>query len=126
MVGYDYFKTSGDWKFEPVSGVVPEDDDEIERINNRSEQHSGLLKVARDLGERTRIELVDSLFHSSEGRPGLDLAAGGEKRGQRERAHLRRTRNVAQLRLDGVEWSRADGTSLSTTASNAAIFAIRT
>jgi outer membrane cobalamin receptor len=108
MVGYDYFKTSGDWKFEPVSGVVPEDDDEIERINNRSEQHSGLLKVARDLGERTRIELVDSLFHSSEGRPGLDLAAGGEKRGQRERAHLRRTRNVAQLRLDGVEWSRAD------------------
>jgi len=108
MLGYDYFKTSGDWKFEPISGLVPDEDDEIERINNRSEQHSGLLKLARDLDEHTRIELIDDLFYSSQGSPGLDLAAGGEQRGQRERAHLRRTRNVAQLRLEGVEWSAAD------------------
>jgi iron complex outermembrane receptor protein len=103
LLGYDFFETAGDWEFEPVSGVNPSDPDGVERINNRSEQHAGLLKLARDVGERTRVELSDSFFHGSEGRPGLDLASGGALRGQREQAHQRRTRNAAQLRLRGVE-----------------------
>jgi outer membrane receptor protein involved in Fe transport len=103
LLGYDFFKTSGDWEFEPVRGLDPtDDDDEIERINNRNEQHAGLLKLARDLGGSARVELSDSLFHGSRGRPGLDLASGGQRRGQRERAHERRTRNLAQLRAFGV------------------------
>jgi len=108
LLGYDFFKTSGDWDFQPVSGVNPSDPGTVERINNRSEQHSGLLKLSRDLSERVRLELSDSLFYGSEGRPGLDLDSGGPLRGQREHAHQRRTRNAAQLRLHGVEATSLD------------------
>ena len=86
LLGYDGFKTSGDWEFQPVSGDLPEDTGSVERINNRSEHHSGLLKLGRDFGEHVRIELSDSLFHGSEGRPGLDQPTGGANRGQRRRA----------------------------------------
>lgn len=106
LLGYDFFKTSGDWDFEPVAGGG--DSGTVERINNRVEQHSGLLKLARDLGEHARVELSDSLFYGSEGRPGLDSARGGERHGQSEDAHQRRTRNVAQLRLLGVEATPID------------------
>lgn len=104
LLGYDGFATSGDWQFEPVREAgIPEDTASVERVNNDSERHSGIVKLARDLGEHARVEIQDSLFQGSEGRPGLDLAAGGALRGQRLRAHQRRTRNAAQLRLLGSD-----------------------
>lgn len=98
LAGYDYFKTSGDWKFEPIETFLPDDNDSIERINNRSERHGGLLKLAADVGDHGRLELTDQLFHASEGAPGLDQASGGALRGQSPTGHRRRTRNVVQLR----------------------------
>lgn len=108
LLGYDYFGTAGDWDFEPVSGVNPSDPGEVQRINNRNEQHSGLLKLARDVSEDVRLELSDSFFHGSQGRPGLDLDSGGPLRGQRAYAHQRRLRNAAQLRLRGVDATPLD------------------
>jgi outer membrane cobalamin receptor len=101
LVGYDYFKTSGDWEFDTIRSSVPDDTRSADRINNRSEHQSGLLKLARDFGDGIRAELSDQIFYSSEGRPGLDQPEGGVDRGQSEVGHSRRTRNVAQLRIQG-------------------------
>jgi outer membrane cobalamin receptor len=98
LLGYDYFKTSGDWEFEPIRTGLPDDNDSVERINNRSERHGGLLKLAADVDDTTRLELSDQIFYGDEGQPGLDRASGGELRGQSPFGHRRRTRNVAQLR----------------------------
>lgn len=104
VAGYDVFKTSGDWKFQPTDRVVggvpfPEDDTvSIERINNRTENHAGLLGLARDLGDHVRIELRDQLFHGEAGQPGPDDTRG-LLRGQSATAVRRRTRNVAQAKL---------------------------
>jgi outer membrane cobalamin receptor len=107
LVGYDVFKTSGDWEFETLSGPIPDDTDSADRINNRSEHHAALVKLARDVGAATRIELSDQLFHASDGRPGPDQASGGALRGQSAVGHQRRTRNVAQLHVQAVGVSRA-------------------
>jgi outer membrane receptor protein involved in Fe transport len=101
LLGYAGFKTSGDWEYQPLSNTGP-DAGSIDRINNRSEHHSGLLRLARDLGDRYRVEFSDQLFHGDDGRPGPSLENGGERKGQSPVGHQRRTRNVAQLRLLGA------------------------
>jgi outer membrane receptor protein involved in Fe transport len=106
-LGYDVFKTSGDWEFETLRGPVPDDTDSADRINNRSEHHAALLKLARDLGAGARVEVSDQLFHGSDGRPGPDQASGGALRGQSAVGHQRRTRNVAQLHLQAADLTRA-------------------
>jgi iron complex outermembrane receptor protein len=107
VVGYDVFKTSGDWDFETLRGPIPDDTDSAERINNRSEHHAALVKLARDLGDSARVEVSDQLFHGSDGRPGPDRASGGALRGQSPVGHQRRTRNVAQLHLQAADVSPA-------------------
>lgn len=112
-LGYDFFRTQGDWTYEPFDVVIdgvpapPDDTREIERVNNRNESHAGLVKLGRDLGEHLRLELSDQLFYGEGGRPGLDLPEGGALRGQSFTAQSRRTRNVADVSLRAFEWAPA-------------------
>lgn len=104
VLGYQGFRTDGDWKFRPpdreLSGVlVPSSRGTVERVNNRSKRHSVLGRVGFDWGERARISIGDQFFTSSSGEPGLD-SFGGAHLGQSLTAHRWRTRNVADVRLE--------------------------
>jgi vitamin B12 transporter len=104
-LGYEFFHTKGDWRFAPLDVVIdgvsvpPTDPGPIERVNNRNKNHSGLLKLGRDVGDHLRIELSDQLFRGDAGRPGLDQDEGGALHGQSLSAHAWRTRNVADVSL---------------------------
>lgn len=102
-LGYSGFASDGDWDFQAArreaDGVrLPSPSGSFERINNESQNHSALLRIARDLGDRGRLELGESFFYASDGVPGPD-AGGGALLGQSPIAQQRRTRNVADLRL---------------------------
>lgn len=109
VAGYDFFKTSGNWSFRPVQQqvegipIIEDDSGPIPRINNRTENHSGLLKVGRDFGDHFHIAVGDSFFHGESGRPGLDDPSGGALRGQSPTGFQRRIRNVADVTLEGAE-----------------------
>jgi outer membrane receptor protein involved in Fe transport len=111
VLGYDAFQTGGDWPFRRevrFAGGVPFPDlvtDSV-RVNSEAERHASLLRVARDLGEHARVSLGDSFYFESAGRPGLDLG-GGALAGQSTTGHVRRTRNVADLRLELADWTGA-------------------
>jgi len=110
-LGYEFFQTAGDWKFAPLDLVIdgvpvpPDETERIERVNNRTENHSGLVKIGRDLGKHYRLEFSDQIFYGESGRPGLDLPAGGELHGQSLTAESARTRNLADLSLHATDWT---------------------
>jgi outer membrane cobalamin receptor len=103
MIGYDGFRTDGDWKFQPLQSNIPDPVGSIERINNQNEQQAGLFGLGAELSEHVRVDVRDSLFYGDAGVPGLELPAGGETRGQSDSATRRRTRNVASLRFAGTD-----------------------
>lgn len=114
---YDAFTTRGDFEFQrPVTQIgnviVVPDPPTLTRINNRTEYHTGLVRVGRDLGEKVHASLQNDLFYSSRGTPGLD-SGGGEFGGQQPDAHQRLTRNVADLslRAAGISALALDATS---------------
>lgn len=103
-VGYQGFVTDGDYRFQRpavrVGGVsIVPDPDEVERINNRAEQHAALVRVGRAFGSHAYASLLDYGVVTSRGQPGLD-AGTGETAGQQRKAHERVTRNLASLRLE--------------------------
>jgi outer membrane cobalamin receptor len=101
VLGYQGFRTKGDWDFQSteVVAVVDSPSAEFHRVNNRSESHAGLLRLGRDLGESARLSASNHLLFSSRGQPGLDTGAG-ELGAQSPRAHARTTRNVFDLLLE--------------------------
>ena len=106
ILGYQGFKTDGDYEFQPadreLGGVpVPSSRGSVERINNQSARHSVLTRIGRDFGDRLFLSVGNHFFHGDSGEPGLD-AFGGEFLGQSATAHRKRTRNVADVRLDAV------------------------
>lgn len=107
VLGYDGFFSQGDFEFRRPrfefgdTSIVPEPDP-LRRVNAKTENHSGLLRVGRDLGERTNLSLVDYLFYGSQGEPGLDSGTG-ELGGQQSEAHARVTRNLAIAALEASD-----------------------
>jgi outer membrane cobalamin receptor len=106
-LGYQGFKTDGDYDFHrptvEIGGVeIVPSPEEAERVNNRSEQHAVLVNLGRAFGDTFYASLLDQVFFVSRGQPGLDSGTG-ETAGQRLRAHERRTRNIASLRLEATE-----------------------
>ena len=115
VLGYDGFFSKGDFEFRRPrfefagTNIVPEPDP-LRRANARTENHSALLRVGRDLGERYHLSLVDYFFYGSQGEPGLDSGTG-ELGGQQPDAHDRVTRNLGILTLEATELPFAlDGT----------------
>ena len=107
VVGYDAFKTDGDYEFQTAEVVVdgvpfPELVGSVDRVNNRTENHSALFKLARDFGEHLRVSVSDDFFFGSAGRPGTALGPGGLAL-QSEHAHQRRTRNLVDVALEGAD-----------------------
>jgi len=106
VLGYEGFRTDGDYEFQPadreLGGVpVPSPRGSVERINNHSERHSLLTRVGRDFGDHLFLSMGNNFFYGDSGEPGLD-ALGGEFLGQSATAHRKRTRNVADVRLDAA------------------------
>jgi outer membrane cobalamin receptor len=110
-LGYEFFKTEGNWTFAPLDLIIggvpvpPDETERIERVNNRTENHSGMFKVGRDLGDHFRLELSDQVFWGQSGRPGLDQPEGGELHGQSLTAQSERLRNLADLTLRAADWT---------------------
>jgi outer membrane cobalamin receptor len=107
VAGYDFFTTDGDFKFQTakveVDGVeFPELVGKVKRVNNETENHSGLVKVAREFGETLRVSFTDDFFYGSAGRPGPALGPGGLAL-QSQTAHQRRTRNLSDLALEATD-----------------------
>jgi vitamin B12 transporter len=107
LAGYDFFTTDGDFKFQTakveVDGVeFPELVGKVERVNNETENHSGLVKIARPLGENLRLSVTDDFFYGSAGRPGPALGPGGLAL-QSQTAHQRRTRNLSSVSLEATD-----------------------
>ncbi len=103
---YDFFRTDGDYRFPPGDVIIdgeplPDVSESIPRVNNDSENHSGLISLARDFGEKLRLSFSDSLFYGSAGRPGPAFGPGVVAQ-QSLTARQRRTRNVASLTLQGA------------------------
>lgn len=103
-LGYDGFGTAGDWEFRAadrrIDGqLIPGPEGSFTRVNNDSERHSVLLRVARDLSDRTRLRFTDSFLHDEGGAPGPD-SGGGALLGQSLSARRKRIRNLADIRLD--------------------------
>jgi len=106
-IGYDGFGTDGDWEFQtkrvlsdgqPIGG----DSRTVTRVNNDEQSHSGLLRLARDLGDRARLRFSDSFLWREGGEPGPD-SGGGALEGQSLTARRKRLRNVADLYLELAE-----------------------
>ncbi len=115
VLGYDGFFSKGDFQFRRPrfefdgATIIPEPEP-LRRVNARSENHSALVRVGRDLDERTHLAFVDSFFYGSQGEPGLDSGTG-ELGGQQPEAHDRVTRNLAILSLEAAELPHGlDGT----------------
>ncbi len=111
-LGYRGFTTLGDYEFQrPIvrfgGAEIPFDPPSLRRINNQAVSHAGLLKLGADLGERVRVELINDLFRTSRGRPGLDTDPG-TLGGQRPNAHERLFRHLAQLSADVADLGPAD------------------
>jgi outer membrane cobalamin receptor len=105
-LGYQGFKTDGDYDFQrptvEIGGVeIVPSPQQVERVNNRSEQHALLVNLGRAFGDTFYASLLDQVFFVSRGQPGLDSGTGATA-GQRLRAHERRTRNIASLRLEAT------------------------
>ncbi|MCG8591216.1 MAG: TonB-dependent receptor [Proteobacteria bacterium] len=100
LLGYDGFSTDGDWEFQ--TGEFEGDGAielgtpgrTLERINNDSESHAGLMKLRHALGDGFEATLSNHVFFVSQGQPGV-APASGFVGGQSETAHERRVRNVA-------------------------------
>ena len=106
-LGYDFFRSEGNYEFQAgrtiVDGVpFPDLVGQVRRINNRVENHAGLLKLGRDFGERVHLGFSDQLFYGSAGRPGPAFGPGASAQ-QSATAHQRRTRNVASLELEASQ-----------------------
>jgi vitamin B12 transporter len=105
-LGYDFLRTEGDWEFQtPLVELdgrpIVADTRTVERVNNETENHALLARVGRDLGEHWRLSVGDQLFYGSSGRPGT-AAGQGASAGQAFEAHERRTRNLADVRLEAA------------------------
>ncbi|MDJ0850959.1 MAG: TonB-dependent receptor [Myxococcota bacterium] len=113
-LGYDAFRTDGDFKFRPAKRVLadgtplPRPSGTFRRVNNETENHSALLRLGHDLSEHLRLGFSDSFFHGDAGRPGPDDGIGPNL-GQSLTAEQMRTRNVADLRLDVADVAGFDG-----------------
>ena len=98
-VSYTGFTTRGDWHFQSVeiqaAGQPPVESVELERVNNTVESHSALLQLAGDLAPGLRVSASDQTYFVSRGQPGPS---------QSRTAYERRTRNVAQVKLEADEW----------------------
>lgn len=115
VAGYAGFQTDGDWEFRPADRIVDgvrfdAPGGTFDRVNNDSEQHATLARVARDLGEWGRVSAGDSFLYDTSGRPGPDAGAGPFL-GQSLTAHQRRTRNVADVKLELAEVAELGGVS---------------
>ncbi|MEE2673311.1 MAG: TonB-dependent receptor [Myxococcota bacterium] len=101
---YAGFSTKGDWHFQSVevraAGQPPVESVELERVNNSAESHSALLQVAGDLAPGLRLSASDQAYFVSRGQPGP---------AQSRTAHERRSRNVAQLKLEAAGWDPLPG-----------------
>lgn len=107
VAGYDFFTTDGDYEFQTAKVEVddveyPELVGEVKRVNNETENHAGLLKLARDVGDGVRIAVTDDFFYGSSGRPGPAIGPGGLAL-QSQTAHQRRTRNLADVSLEASD-----------------------
>ena len=102
-LGYDGFGTDGDWKFQTTrfesDGQPIGESRSLTRVNNDEQSHSGLLRVARDLGDHARLRFSDAFLWREGGEPGPD-AFGGALAGQSLTARRKRLRNVADLFLE--------------------------
>jgi outer membrane cobalamin receptor len=107
-LGYDGFGTDGDWKFQTTEfesdGQRIGESATATRVNNDEQSHSGLLRVARDLGDHARLRFSDSFLWREGGEPGPD-AFGVAGAGQSVTARRKRLRNVADLFLEVAEVS---------------------
>ncbi len=108
VAGVDGFTTGGDFEFQrafetlPGGGSAPRLPNPLERINNRSRRSSSLVRIGRELGDRTQLSFLNHLAYTSRGQPGLDNtsdAVGGQQRDAWER----RTRVVSSLLLERSE-----------------------
>jgi len=100
-LGYSGFGTAGDWKFQSARIETPiyvSPSVELQRLNNESERHAGLLTLGGELGEKTRLDFTGDLSYLSRGQPGLDNGVPPTG-GQQLFAHERRTRIVSYLEL---------------------------
>lgn len=100
VLGYNGFHTKGDWDFQSVETRADGSSlksQEFERINNESQNHTGLLRLGRDFDGGSRLEFTDQLYYGSRGLPGLDTGAPDDG-GQNAHAHERKVRNVSALR----------------------------
>jgi vitamin B12 transporter len=107
-LGYDGFGTDGDWKFQTTEfesdGQRIGESATATRVNNDEQSHSGLVRVARDLGDHARLRFSDSFLWREGGEPGPD-AFGVAGAGQSVTARRKRLRNVADLFLEVAEVS---------------------
>jgi outer membrane cobalamin receptor len=107
VLGYDAFRTRGDWSFERLPyrtgiGVVRPVPATAERINNAAERHVLLAGLDRSFGERIDVSLRDHFLYESRGMPGLDDGSVAHA-GQRPDAHERRLRHLGIVQLEALE-----------------------
>jgi outer membrane receptor protein involved in Fe transport len=106
-VGYNGFKTDGDFVFRtPIidngGTPIPPLEEEVTRINNRSDRHALTGNFGREIADAGYLQLFQTLGYTSAGQPGLALIGNIPNAGQSPDAHLRQFDSLTQLRFEDV------------------------
>jgi outer membrane cobalamin receptor len=107
-IGYHFFRTDGDFKFQRPTTVFTEsgaestpDPPSAIRLNNQQEKHTAIVKIGRPFGEGSYLSVEEIFAHSSGGQPGPDNG-GGTTAGQQTDAHLRRAFSLSRIGWEDV------------------------
>jgi len=103
LAGFSYLGSEGDFTFHDDLGTPynVDDDRETERINNRFDRGSMLLRAAIRPSSTTRLTLLETALLEDRGVPGLGQF-------QSDSTHLDRWRSLTQIGIEGlafpVDW----------------------
>ncbi len=108
-IGYSYFRTDGDYKYQRPVRVLPggtkivPDPRSVERINNEHERHTLTANLGRNLARGSYLSMSQILGYRSQGQPGPDRQVSSSTGGQQEHAHLRELSSLSQLRWEEID-----------------------